>query len=469
MVDNFISPNVKGIENIVKYKYRATIPKYPKPGTFYWVEQDIEVGINDDGEKQYKKKLSIYFTTNDCELRRLDSKIYSLTPSLDDNGKYIVITEPNEFDEQEIYLVMGHFNKVDGMTEDGVRTFTVLPEDMGVASVEDVVDYVTDSHNMIYLSDEKDYNQVDVRLGDIRIGDNKESLKNNTISEILDKIIYPTLQPEITEPKVVLSDDIIDNKIITIGDSGISSYSIPELNIHKEVNDVLKKLNTSSEIIKYIECSRGKLTYVTEEPDPVPYSVKYYAGEPDLNNIVINIENPSNENDGRYDGRYTCSVSVPFGDGYQPLDNKRNPAKNEELDEVIPSFVGQLVKSNEIYFDVVYPIFANIKSIKTLDEVDEQINYVDKNGEIELEFPSEIDTEKNSSGLSKMTIEIPSHLDFEVYQYNELCCSYDVKKKLEKLEEVSHLGIKYTRYTRTINPTDTKVGSVKYKIIIKKK
>lgn len=193
----------EGIENITKFKYRTTLPKYPKPGTFYWIEQNI------DGEP----KLGIYFVTNDCELVRLDSKIYDLV--INDSDGYLRITDKDEFDTQTIYLIIGNFEKedeiIDDGTENGTRVFKITKEEnKGLATVEATVEYVSDSNNMLYMSNAEDYWWVGIRLGDIREGKTKEDLKNNTISEILDTIIYPTLQPTHDEPTVTLSSDILD-------------------------------------------------------------------------------------------------------------------------------------------------------------------------------------------------------------------------------------------------------------------
>ena len=49
----------EGIENITKFKFRNTKPKYPKPGTFYWIEEDVP--MEDNGEINIEHKYGIYF------------------------------------------------------------------------------------------------------------------------------------------------------------------------------------------------------------------------------------------------------------------------------------------------------------------------------------------------------------------------------------------------------------------------
>ena len=197
----------EGIENITKFKFRNTKPKYPKPGTFYWIEEDVP--MEDNGEINIEHKYGIYFVNNDKELLRLDSNMFQIITS-NEPDSYIQISGKNDLDQQTIYLIIGKYVKEESVDENGLRIFKVTDiENKGLSTVEATVEYVSDSNNMIYMSNVEDFWEVGKRLGDIRVGYTKDDIKDKTISEILDTIIFPTLQPEITQPSVTISDNIL--------------------------------------------------------------------------------------------------------------------------------------------------------------------------------------------------------------------------------------------------------------------
>ena len=502
----------EGIENITKFKYRTTIPKYPKPGTFYWIEQHIK------GEP----KFGIYFTTNDGELRRLDSKIYELV--VRDEDGYIQITESDDFDKQEIYLIIGTYKKEDDII-DGQRVFRITaPENKGLATVEETVDYVSDSNNMLYMSNVPDWYRTGKRLGDIRFNKGKEDLKNHNISEILDTIIYPTLQPIITNPNVTISDKVMEgmvNNHILIKNTGSNEDFI------NQMSDIFNKFSSFDNLKEYVTCSRGDLSrdgipYVTAEPNEngEEWTLNYYAGKPVFDSVHIFKDVPygtDSENNNYFDGTYNFSIEVLFEDGYEPRDNKRRRARYEDkIDSCtcqdvhkddpeyyiknryeydiengcelcyVPAFEQQYVKSNIISVDVVYPIYANclgenVKYIKDgVVEYKDLINYnVEGGGVVYMEFPNEIDGyDTTQKAPCKMSLYVPEHLQLKVYQYNEFTKEYDVEVSIVGDGTMTLNNAQYIRYIRCPYPElslnndknkkDTHVVRTTYKITINK-
>ena len=480
----------EGIENITKFKYRTTIPKYPKPGTFYWIEQSIKG----------QPKLGIYYVANDCELMRLDSRIYDLV--IRDKDGYIRITDKDEFDVQEIYLIIGNFEKEDEIIDDGTpngaRVFRITKEEnKGLATVEATVEYVSDSNNMLYMSNAEDYWWVGVRLGDIRKGKTKEDLKNNTISEILDTIIYPTLQPEVEEePYVKLDegilngfvdeDDIEDGHVLIRIDKLLSDKKSDDEEVEEEdeeneteqnitVEDVLNRFLTNDILREYVTYSRGRLTYPTDEIDDEgnQYTLDWYAGKPKMDkdgNVEINLidETPRSveELSRNVDSRYVFGVYLNFTNGPMPRDNKRGLARYDDMIDTcdcedgcekcyIPNFISKKIESNKIIVDVVYPIYINYindknKSIRYVVEYPLVNYHLDEGGVAFFEVASEIDG-FNKTNPCKLCIDIPNQFDFEIYQYNELCHDYDIKVDMTWLYTESKWNTMYARYIRTKN------------------
>lgn len=511
-IDEITLVDFEGIENITKFKYRTTLPKYPKPGTFYWIEQDV------NGQP----KLGLYFVTNKCELVRLDSKLYDLVVEVSDDS-YLQITDKDEFDTQYIYLIIGNFEKEDEIEDDGTekgkRVFKITKkENKGLATVEAVVEYVSDSNNVLYQSNVEDFWWVGKRLGDIREGQTKEDLKNNTISEILDTIIYPTLQPTHTEPSVTLSSGLLGglatnkseviedghllisieklmNTTIEDGDESESESEEESETIEEPttLETILERINDEEELLKYISYYRGELTYPTEEPDEDGniYVLNNYTGRVsrrfDTGNIGVSFgDTPKNITDleNNLDSRYNFSVSLYFEDGPTPLDNKRQPARYDNLIDTctcengcekcyIPPFVGQWVKSNTLTVDVVYPFYVNYvsdtnNSIKNIMQ-HPLVNYHEDGGGVAyVEIPREVDG-FNAEQPCKFCIDVPQHLDVKVYQYNELCHTYDVLVDMDWIYTEVRFNTLYNRLIRTKDKYNTNIESVKYKIVFNKR
>ena len=492
--------DIAGIENITKFKYRKNLPKYPKPGTFYWVEEIVNG----------KPKFGIWFTTNDDVLRRLDSKMYELV--VRDKDGYIQITDPDELDRQEIYLIIGKFIKEDytikiNENDKGTRIFRVTsPDNRGLATVEAVVEYVSDSNNMLYQSTVEDFYKVGIRLGDIRINDNKYTLKNNTISEILDTIIYPTLEPEVTQPSVNINIQE-DGKDFNDDYNVVNAFDLidggDELNFIKNAINKIQNDPTSA-YNDWVTCERGHLTYPTDESVEIDESDKYthynYAG--DYENTISSVIKLPEYDDVNIDKVYEFQVGVKFSDGPTPLDNKRRRAikpyddikdmctcaQEDGCEECqIPQFKEGIAESNIQKFSVVYPIFANgdvrvvtgedtdLVGIKHFIQWPELIDYNKKEGdEIIIHCPGEQDGESvipdSSNTLNyqpvKFCIGIPNFIRFTIYQYNELTEKFDVDitDNFHQVFNMFNHNTIYNVYLRTDDVYDTNVETVRYKI-----
>lgn len=487
VINNMTLIDFEGIENITKFKYRKTPPKYPKPGTFYWVEEMVY----DSKDGETKPKWGLWYTTNDCELRRLDSKVYEIV--IRDKDGYIRITDKDAFDKQEIYLIIGNFEKEVHVNEDGYKVFKVTsPGNIGLATVEATVEYVSDSNNMFYMSNAKDYWWVGKRLGDIREGDTKETLKDNTVSDILDTIIYPTLQPEVIQPSVKLSISEDDYNVIAItedGKLGVIKVDDKEVDYIRYIIDTLKDAQKVTDI-GWITCNRGHLTYPTAEVDQDgnQYTLYNYAGK---HESIIRSANIMDVPYSNLDKVYEYNVSVWFEKGPEPLDNKRNRAKynyDNILDKcdcgkeegcekcLIPQFMGGDVVSNTQSFSLVYPIYTNRKEIQFLTP--ETIDYNKEGGaEVIYEFPVERDGHSMDIP-TKLCIDVPTHIKLMVYQFNELSGDYDVEVDLYSAKTIYKHGTQYIRYMRSRETGskdyddrtwyDTQTKPVKYKITFKK-
>ena len=475
MSDNKVISNIpntlefEGIENITKFKYRKTLPLYPKPGTFYWVEDEV------DGEPKW----GLWYATNlhtdgGNNLVRLDSNVYEFVVR-DDDDNYIRINDKDVLDRQEIYLIIGKYDGITTIELDGHKVFHISSEseNRGLATVEATVEYVSDSNNMFYVSQAKDFWTVGKSLGDIKEGTKSSELKNLTITDILDKIIYPTIQPEVIEPSVKLQlKDYKDYQVLSILDGEGSDF----------IDDWNKEL-FKSEIEKYVECDRGKLTYPTKSGN------NFYAGEP-TEPYELKSDTKNDGSSISLDKLYYYWVGVKFETGEEPLDNIGNRAKIKDSCDcesesgcencLFPQFQEQTVYSNVQTFSLVYPIYVNYKQLNVLSEL--VVDYNDpENNTVYVEIPAEMDghsgyTQSENTPL-KACIEIPNHLDFEMYQFNELTGEYDIDVKGNMHNPGDNWritpGVEYHRFIRSNKEKketgyDTHTTPVKYKITIKR-
>lgn len=267
------------------------------------------------------------------------------------------------------------------------------------------------------------------QIGGISGGLNKEDIGvgNKTVNEILDMLLYPTLQPEVTEPKVTLSynGNDEDGEIICI-------------NMDERIPDEL--IPVASDFVTSFD--RGFVTYKNAEGN------NDYTGEGAPQLSIDKLVD--------WFGELICTVdyNVTYANGPKLLDNKGN-------ESTIPSFVSSTISKNK-YVHIVYPIYTNNEDIKVMTSQG-PLDYMSG----ELTFVVDIPKETIKD---KFTLQVPAHLKVEsVYQYNSVTKNFDIDMgyMLNNKSETNLNNITYNVYKRTTDPKDF-IGSSKYSITIKK-
>ncbi|MCM1217713.1 MAG: hypothetical protein NC548_24740 [Lachnospiraceae bacterium] len=256
----------------------------------------------------------------------------------------------------------------------------------------------------------------------------RTKFEGKTISDVLDDILYPTLQPSITNPSVTL---------------GYNGNNTSGQVIVVKVGSILP--NENNFIKTY---NRGSVTYKNADGDT------YYAGsfKSDLFTMTDNaFGSVASEK------RYTVSYNVTFNDGAKLLDNKGH-------DSTVASYKSKTTGTVYKYFDAVYPIYINTNKI---DEMTEQPlkDYITSNQTLNVTIPPE----KNGD-LFRFEIHIPNTVTLgNVGEYNGLSSKYDIPVNMIYKGIIDKGGLSYKRYVRSEELTGAKVGGAKYEIVINKK
>ena len=262
-------------------------------------------------------------------------------------------------------------------------------------------------------------------VGGVSGGLKKDSdiLSNKTICDMLDMILYPTLQPIVEPPTITLSLPSTQKKLISVGTI----------------------LLTESQAFKSTSKSRGSVNYDNANGD------RYYAGPVENESLTITDDNrwgqPSEEK------KYTIDYSVTFGLGAELLDNKG--AKS-----TVPKYKGGTL-NERVVIKSVYPIYINsngdIKNVNKTYIVD----YFDGYTISDVVIPEETDD-------NKFEIHIPVGVNItSVKQYNPLTKDYTETINMISNGDITYNGIVYNKYVRTKISTDSQ-GESKYKITFKK-
>lgn len=292
---------------------------------------------------------------------------------------------------------------------------------------EDVRNEIEDSK--IYISEVPEH-WLTEQIGGVEQGLNKddELLTGKTVNQMLDILLYPTVQPEIAEPSITF--EYAGDKVVLVG--------------HVVQNfDDKTTYNTSY--------SRGSVSYENADGN------YFYAGEADNNGGLISIDKDIEGEAGQLkfinEGIYTITYSVVFANGPKLLDNKKNDATVENYTS------GKLEKKEFVH--VVYPIFVNngvhIKDLQT-----NTVDYLTEGCLFEVTIPEE--NEEN-----KFEIHVPSNILIEsVMQYNTISDTYNIPIKLEQGEDTVHVGYQenYKTFVRTKDNKDIQ-GVSKYQIKLK--
>lgn len=256
----------------------------------------------------------------------------------------------------------------------------------------------------------------------------RTKFEGKTISDVLDDILYPTLQPEITQPSVTLS------------------YGGNKTNGQVVVIKVGSTLPNEDGIVK--EYSRGKVSYKNADGDT------YYAGVWKSDTFTMT--------DNAFGGvaaekRYTVSYNVTFNDGAKLLDNKGH-------DSTVASYKSKTTGTVYKYFDAVYPIYINTNKI---DEMTEQPlkDYITSNQTLSVTIPPE----KNGD-LFRFEIHIPNSITLgTIKEYNGLSGKYDITVNMIYKGVIDKGGLSYKRYVRSEDIVGAKTTGSKYEIVINKK
>ena len=422
------------IKNFVEFKYRKdTLPTNPMPGTFYWIETG-------DGDL---KKTHLYFTTSDNQLIRIDN--HNFQRLVEDDPYIDLVTDETDSDIQKISLKYGTFPEVQKDENGQLILSPISDSDEGLVKLSSVVNYFGNVVNDVIgsFNDSQfyecgvNYGKTD-KIGDIDSGLSKSDFTGDnkqTINQIIDKILFPTYQPEfVEEPGVKLSfshSEFVDELLVK-SKTPISNYSINNLSIN---------------------VNKGKLSY---ENNHANYD--YYGNEDKTQRELI--VTPTFQYPVTEEKIYEMQVKCKFEDGGKPLDNKSYYATS------IEQFNSSYIYSNTIKLISVYPIYVNTEDITQLTE-QPLINYLDVDGgTFEATIPPE-----NDNKNEKFKIRLPNGVKLlSVKQYNVTTGKFDINIEMSNnaIESKRIDNVYYITYTRTLNQYDTKVTPVRYQITIKK-
>ena len=265
---------------------------------------------------------------------------------------------------------------------------------------------MTDNFNVGEISD--DANTISV--GGLKASTLGE-LKNKSMSQIIMDIVCPLTYPTVTKnPSINISYTGKTQILIKVGDPLPSKTDI--------------KVTTD----------RGSFK------GGMPY-----AGE--LVNVTLDM-NPDNWGGTSTETVYTITGTGEFADGEIPKDSHSNPYPSGQ-------YKRRTVTTNQITITSVYPIYINTDDITVMKEMP----LVDYNtgDTIYVEIPPEDD-----GALDKFRVNLPSTFSkFTVKQYNSASGKYDIDINMVELENNQYIR-------RTTDKKDTKTGSAKYEIKLKK-
>ena len=148
------------------------------------------------------------------------------------------------------------------------------------------------------------------------------------------------------------------------------------------------------------------------------------------------------------EGIYTITGSVTFEEGGIPKDNFGTSYPDKKYN-------GDTQTSSPIKITSVYPIYVNESDITTMKEY--LVDYLNDSVILYVSIPDEID-----GTYDKFKIYLPSEFSiFEVKQYNQLTCKYDILVNTKLIEGET------SKYIRTNDISDT-FGPAKYEIKLSK-
>lgn len=367
---------------------------------------------------------------NDPESSAIPGMILTVVNDGTNNGIYFIesVGEVNgESVKEATYSKVADSTNINDRIEQLVNDFN-----------DHLVDRVEEHSEMIKgiqgeISDSKIYeskaqeNWKTVKVGGVNentsatefIGDNKK-----TISEVLDDILFPTIQPTVTKPSVSVKCE--ESTLLEIG-----SIFPPK-----------DKFTCTS--------NRGNVTYKNKDGD------NFYAGvtQPDTESLVIEGGDVDFGDTVNTDTSYKVTYSINFDKGPELLDNKGQKS-------TVASYPGGSASAS-VNVDFVYPIWvtsdsdSDITGMKQL----ELKNYHTSNKIVyEVNIPEET--------VDKVfTIHIPPMFSYEIKKWNDVAGKYDdTLINMRQDGTFSHGSFEYNVYKKADTSLD---GESKYEITIKK-
>lgn len=241
---------------------------------------------------------------------------------------------------------------------------------------------------------------------------------------MLDDILYPTLQPTVTQPSVAIKYK-----------NTVPNASTPFV---VEVGTVLPTKTASSANGFTYTPNRGTVSITNADGNT------YYAGAVDESKRSLTMTDNA-WGTSASEKQYVITYKDWFANGAKLLDNKGQ-------ESTVASWTANYnATAATVKIDAVFPIYANTESI---DSVDKQpiLDYILKAIAYEVSIPAE------TTG-DKFTFDIPSSMNAKlgkVLQYNPNSGKYDKEVPIFPLTEtVIHNGVRYNRYVRTIDPSSS--------------
>ena len=273
-------------------------------------------------------------------------------------------------------------------------------------------------------------------IGDIKQGWKKTNseLTDKKINEVLDMLLYPTLQPIVNpEPSITL-----------IYNDNSTSGQVTCINVGDNLPD-------ETEFAK--EYDRGSVNYTNSDGN------KLYAGEGSETFSIINDMGENVEfGQTTTEGTYTVTYTVNFTEGAELLDNKKESA-NPDI-----RYMGGTLSATKI-FNSVYPIYATTDENNIKEIVSQGANdYIANDIILTL---SVADEDVNN----KFTLMVPNYLTVaDIKQYSSTSGDYniDTKYMLNNKTTEEKNGIVYNVYKRATTHDDF-IGSTQYQVTINKK
>ena len=290
------------------------------------------------------------------------------------------------------------------------------------------------TNSMLYQSAATDTWET-VQAGGIAAKTKPSAFVGKTVSEMLDEILYPTLQPIVPSGKPSV---------------GISGGSSPV----KVGSTIPAKTAFTGSV------DRGNYTYKTPAGDTITGG--YYAGEATTtegapttagNGITIN----RGSFGGTFEeGSYVVTYSATFAAGPTPVTNKGGAATG------VTGYAGG-PKSTSKTINAVYPLYANTANIETCVEVGLK-DYIANNQTYEVSIPAE-DT------LNKFTLKVPAHLTVSnIVKYSTQSGKWDIDINYMLANKTTETigSVQYNVYVRSTDPQQTS-GDSRYQITVNKK